>query len=443
MDNSDMLSYLEFKNVGPAKSMKIDFKRRINVITGDNGLGKTFILDAAWWMLTRVWPTELNAKAASGHMLRPQNPSKPATIKATFDTRNKKGTTYERSYNKFNRKQQAWKIERAKPPIPGIIIYAQVDGGFSIWDPVRNYGTNAIYEKQGKEPPRGYVFTPYEVWNGVSAADGTKICKGIYEDIASWYTTQDSAKRDQFSAILEKLSPIDDPIKVTGTTRISVDDARSFPTITSNYGKDVPIIFASSAIKRIIALAYTLLWNWGEHSLICDLLGQKKEHNIIFLIDEVECHLHPKWQRTIVNGILEIMKVLDPDAKVQLIMTTHSPLVMASLESKFDSKQDTWNDIDYDKDQNQPVVTLREFEKQGTVNNWLQSDAFDIADAASVEHERVRQMCSDVTTNPKSTKEDWDRCRAQLLDVVSGIDPLIRRFDAAYSRRFPNATLDA
>ena len=310
MDNSVMLSYLEFKNVGPAKTMQVGFKDRINVITGDNGLGKTFILDAAWWMLTRVWPTELNSKAASGHMLRPQDPSKEATIKAIFDTRHKKGTTYERSFKndtantfKFNRKGQEWKVEQARPPIPGMIIYAQVDGGFSIWDPARNYDKNEIYAKQGKVAPRGYVFTPYEIWNGVSASDGTRICKGIYEDLSAWYTTQDDSKRKNFSAILAKLSPVDDPITVTGTTRISVEDTRMFPTITSKYGKDVPVIFASSAIKRIIALAYTLLWNWEEHNLICNLLGQKKEHNIVFLIDEIECHLHPKWQRTIVDGI--------------------------------------------------------------------------------------------------------------------------------------------
>ena len=449
MDNSAMLSYLEFKNVGPAKTMQVGFKDRINVITGDNGLGKTFILDAAWWMLTRVWPTELNSKAASGHMLRPQDPSKEATIKAIFDTRHKKGTIYERSFKndtantfKFNRKGQEWKVEQARPPIPGMIIYAQVDGGFSIWDPARNYDKNEIYAKQGKVAPRGYVFTPYEIWNGVSASDGTRICKGIYEDLAAWYTTQDDSKRKNFSAILAKLSPVDDPITVTGTTRISVEDTRMFPTITSKYGKDVPVIFASSAIKRIIALAYTLLWNWEEHNLICNLLGQKKEHNIVFLIDEIECHLHPKWQRTIVDGIYEIMKVLDPQAKVQLILTTHSPLVMASLESKFDTKQDTWNDIDYDSELQQPVVTPRLMEKYGSVNNWLESEAFDISDAASIEHEVLRKKCSTLYRDPKSTKAAWDEYKVSIEQKLSNSDPLAITFHYEYLKRFGNVTPD-
>ena len=35
--------------------MEIDFKPRMNFLTGDNGLGKTFLLDIAWWVLTRTW----------------------------------------------------------------------------------------------------------------------------------------------------------------------------------------------------------------------------------------------------------------------------------------------------------------------------------------------------------------------------------------------------
>ena len=35
--------------------MKVDFTSRLNLLTGDNGLGKTFILDVAWWVQARKW----------------------------------------------------------------------------------------------------------------------------------------------------------------------------------------------------------------------------------------------------------------------------------------------------------------------------------------------------------------------------------------------------
>lgn len=46
-----MLEYLRLENVGPAPSMEL--APRLNLLTGDNGLGKSFLLDCAWWALTQ------------------------------------------------------------------------------------------------------------------------------------------------------------------------------------------------------------------------------------------------------------------------------------------------------------------------------------------------------------------------------------------------------
>ena len=58
-----MLKRLKLKNVGPAPELEIEFARRVNLITGDNGLGKSFILDVAWWALTGTW---------AGYPVRPE-----------------------------------------------------------------------------------------------------------------------------------------------------------------------------------------------------------------------------------------------------------------------------------------------------------------------------------------------------------------------------------
>ncbi len=47
-----MLEYLKLENVGPAPRMEVEFAPRVNLITGDNGLGKSFLLDTAWRALT-------------------------------------------------------------------------------------------------------------------------------------------------------------------------------------------------------------------------------------------------------------------------------------------------------------------------------------------------------------------------------------------------------
>lgn len=47
--------------------------------------------------------------------------------------------------------------------------------------------------------------------------------------------------------------------------------------------------------------------------------------NAVVLIDEIDLHLHPKWQRDIISIISNVFK------NVQFIVTTHSPLVIQSM----------------------------------------------------------------------------------------------------------------
>ena len=75
-----MLHHLHLKNVGPAPEMRLDLGSRLNLITGDNGLGKSFLLDVAWWALTRRWPHELNRRMTSGYTARPTDLRRPASI---------------------------------------------------------------------------------------------------------------------------------------------------------------------------------------------------------------------------------------------------------------------------------------------------------------------------------------------------------------------------
>ena len=48
----------------------------------------------------------------------------------------------------------------------------------------------------------------------------------------------------------------------------------------------------------------------------------------IVLIDEVELHLHPSWQQTVLNTLLDIFP------NTQFIVTTHSPQVLTSIPSR-------------------------------------------------------------------------------------------------------------
>jgi hypothetical protein len=49
------ISFLGLREIGPATEFLYEPSDRLNIITGDNSLGKTFILECIWWALTGGW----------------------------------------------------------------------------------------------------------------------------------------------------------------------------------------------------------------------------------------------------------------------------------------------------------------------------------------------------------------------------------------------------
>ena len=257
-----MLESLHLKNVGPAPEMCLKFGPRINIITGDNGLGKSFLLDVAWWALTRKWPRDLNSNLTSGYPAKPINVEEKATI--DFGILGMSGhVTYQSTYTPSD---QGWIGRAGRPWNPGLVVYALADGGFAVWDPARNYwkkkGNCDVYDNQP-----AYVFNAREVWEGRSVIVGgelVSICSGLITDWAFWIA-QGKETAKVLSRLLWTLTNTgsDDGVALGETfANISIDDLRDIPTIHTSYNHEVPIVHASMGVKRVAALAYMLLWAW-------------------------------------------------------------------------------------------------------------------------------------------------------------------------------------
>ena len=54
-----------------------------------------------------------------------------------------------------------------------------------------------------------------------------------------------------------------------------------------------------------------------------------KSHLIV--MDEVDLYLHPDWQRTFFSELLEFVKVEFPEDSVQVILSTHSPIIISDF----------------------------------------------------------------------------------------------------------------
>lgn len=409
-----MLESLHLSNVGPAPELSLDLAPRLNLLTGDNGVGKSFLLDVAWWALTRRWPHDLNPALTTGYPARPTDPRRPATIEFRL-TSKVKSIAYESQYVA---RDEAWQGKAGRPWNPGLVIYAHADGGFSVWDPARNY-----WKKKGnvdvQERLPGYVLSAKDVWDGLTLeVEGRPMvaCNGLLRDWASWIRERgDNAQR--MEEILRRLAPEGELLQTGPLVRLSVGDARDIPTIATPYSPAVPILHASSGVRRVVGLAYMLLWSWNEHCLAAALLGEQRTKQVVMLFDEVESHLSPRWQRTILRSLLHVADGLHADARVQLLAVTHSPLLLASAEPLFDSKKDAWFDMDLAPAEHRVVLEKRPFVRRGTAGKWLTSNAFDLrSEGRSLEAEKAIEEAERLLAR----RREGQPLRAEEMDDIDG-----------------------
>lgn len=426
-----MISRLRLKNLGPVPDLKVEFAPRLNVITGDNGPGKTLILDMAWYGLSRTWPEDRKALPNFG-----------ATGQAVIECAIRGVTRKESSISStYDRKRQEWRLSKGKPTKPGLMVYARIDGGFSIWDPVRNY-------RRREDGTDGHAGKPLRL-NRSQVWEGEGPCLGLLLDWESWRLSNNGAWK-LFNEVLEALSPATasgggsnpsaEHLTPLPAERLQVGDSKPTPFLQMPYGK-VPVTQCSAGMRRILAMAYMLVWAWLRHQEDAKLLGEKPTNSIVLLWDEVEAHLHPQWQRLILPAMMEVVSSIllrSKPSNVQIIATTHAPLVLASVETRCTTEQDRLLNVQLDKNGAAEIEDIP-WAKYGDVTGWLTSPAMDMSSGYSKEAEAAMAAARDLiagrstTLNKKpATKQSVHR---ELLRTLRDTDPWWRFWMAFYNEK--------
>jgi len=390
-----MLENLSLKNIGPADELDFEFGSRLNFVTGDNGLGKTFLLDVAWWALTRTW--------ADNRVLHPTSDVEEAQI--AYHVHGKSGPNQKVTLA-YRKADLDWSLPPRRPPSPGLILYARIDGGFSLWDPERNYWNEKATETHARiDRPASFQFSKKQLWEGLEDDAGKKICRGLLEDWETW-SLKANGMFSLLKAVLETLSPgaNDIPLKPGKSVRVPGMGVQDVPTLAMPYG-DVPLHQSSAGIRRILSLAYMLVWAWSEHKEAAKLRGHESTNRIVLLWDEVEAHLHPQWQRTIMPATVKALEYLlngKDETQVQVIATTHAPFVLASLETIFDETQDRLFSLELTHEGRVERTNIT-WSKQGDIVSWLKSPAFDMQSGYSREAEGVLKAAQAWLANRKES----------------------------------------
>jgi hypothetical protein len=138
-----MLRALEIVDVGPAPRLRMEMGPRLNVLAGDNGLGKSFLLEILWWTLTGTW-TGLPAWPRPGERVTPEISVEidRSILEQLDDLEQRGGVELEDSLarlkSRFNFSDQEWEPPRLafmEAPLPALVLYARADGTFAVWDP--------------------------------------------------------------------------------------------------------------------------------------------------------------------------------------------------------------------------------------------------------------------------------------------------------------------
>lgn len=126
-----------------------------------------------------------------------------------------------------------------------------------------------------------------------------------------------------------KLFPLIDTFELRGRGGVTqskhlMEQRRFVLRYGDNYSVRVGIEELSDGYQAMFAIVLEVL---AQAALATQAPPEPASLEAVILIDEIEAHLHPRWQRTVVPLLREIFPLC------QFIVTTHSPLVVGSADA--------------------------------------------------------------------------------------------------------------
>lgn len=296
------------------------------VLIGDNGVGKTSILEGitkCFVPLIRAVNNEAVKKCDLTNSDIRHNCGS-TIIQVDFDIndtthtilnkrRKNSNTGYKLSLEKVRKQKQLllqaksdFNASRENGHIP-LILY---------------YGTNRVFNEV---PKRGHI-REYVMEDALkSCFDNINNFREFYE----WFKTEEDIElrelRENREYVNISLNAVRNAIAnmIQGYSNLRIKLNPSRMVITNEKGEELRIEQLSGGYKAILAVVSDIAKRLAmANPYSANPLNEKA----IILIDEIDLHLHPNWQKTIVSDL----KRTFPNC--QFIVSTHSPFIIQSLK---------------------------------------------------------------------------------------------------------------
>ncbi len=342
------LKSIKIKNYRCFKDVEIDFDNRVTLVVGKNGAGKTAILDAVavsvgTFLLgidggvgrsilkddARYEFYDLDGTIDSQHQF-------PVKIESIGDCRNEENVKWVRSLNSENGKttiKDAVELTSIAKK-----VQQQIMKGYKtlILPLISYYGTGRLYA-QKKEKRNIKSLTEFRRQVGyvdcMAAESNEKL-------MLNWFQTQTlkSLQKQQKTGVLEPpilLKTVEKAIcrcyeRISGSKNASIsfdlDTHRlmlEFETAEGDAQK-FAMDEMSDGYKNTLSMIGDIAYRMA---VLNPMLGEQVLERTpgIVLIDEIDLHLHPQWQQTILSDLQAIFP------KIQFIVSSHAPAVINSI----------------------------------------------------------------------------------------------------------------
>jgi predicted ATP-binding protein involved in virulence len=310
-----------------------DFNSSFNVLIGENGSGKTSVLEAL--------AAGINSYVAisQGRNVRPIR--KEDVRVETFGHNIEKKTKTSLTINgEIDGQRVSWEIRKVhfdygfrhgnETEIKNIakehFIALSENGGKNISLPVFDYlGCGRLFSEPSKSLktlPKGSRYEGY-----YNCLDSTSSIKRF----AAWFKTMELSllqgnETAKWRAQVIK-SAVSNCLEGWETIFFGIEEDQLMALKHSNKKEILPFSYLSDGQRNIVGIVADIAYRCVLLNPYLELNATKESSGIV-LIDELDLHLHPKWQRTIVNKLKETFPNL------QFITTTHSPFIVQSLKKE-------------------------------------------------------------------------------------------------------------
>jgi predicted ATP-binding protein involved in virulence len=327
------LKKLVLRNYRCFRERSFEFASRFNLLVGDNGTGKTSILFGAAFAvgsLFRGFPEPEEPYSLDDESVRTETfwnagranvePQYPVGIECTAEV-DGKDVTWHRSRSKGGRTN--WALGGPIEQLAESIAERVARNERVVLPVLAFYGTGRVWKQRKRQKVNTFGpssrFKGYQ--NSLEPTSGEKM-------LLEWFKTRELTAL-QKSAKLEDLEAVRTAVKrcVQGAEDVYWDVGAD--QLTVRFGDR-----ASGRISRFGQMSdgyRNVLATVADIALRCVALNpQLGERAIdetpgVVLIDEIDLHLHPNWQRHVVRDLMAAFP------KVQFIATTHSPFIIQSL----------------------------------------------------------------------------------------------------------------